>query len=179
MRPPIPIPRARALELGLISTKKKGSKARTPASIKRSMEMAAVPHEFHEQVRVFKWAAENEVREPRLRLLHSSQGGVKVLMGLARKMKAAGNKKGVPDIFLPVQFRGNSIRADIETFSVSLSGGMPGLFIELKRLRGGKVSSEQYEWHRMLREQKYLVLVCEGADAAIAALRLYLRMGEL
>ena len=58
----------------------------------------------------------------------ATMGGVRLTIGQARKCKAAGYRKGIPDliIFTP-------------------SGGKVGLAIELKTLKG-RPSVEQKEW---------------------------------
>lgn len=53
-------------------------------------------------------------------------------------MKAAGVKPGVPDMFLPVARE-----------------GCHGLYIELKRRDGGRVSPEQTAWMDALARQGY------------------------
>jgi hypothetical protein len=62
-------------------------------------------------------------------------------------------RKGVPDLFLPVSRH-----------------GFHGLFIEMKRRRGGVVNDRQRWWRDQLRAQGYRVEVCKGADEAIAVL---------
>jgi len=42
-----------------------------------------------------------------------------------------------------------------------------GIAIELKRIKGGIISEEQYTWHNALILRKWLVKVCYGADEAI------------
>ena len=49
-----------------------------------------------------------------------------------------------------------------------------GLYIEMKRKKGGKESSEQKEWREYLISQGYKAVVCKGADEAIAAIKEYL-----
>jgi len=44
------------------------------------------------------------------------------------------------------------------------------LAIEMKRRKGGKVSAEQEQWHGVLRSCGWHILVCYGADDAIAQL---------
>lgn len=70
-------------------------------------------------------------------------------------------KAGVPDLFLPVS-----------------RDGYHGLFIELKRQAGGRVSDEQKEWIQELRDQGYRVEVCKGWEAAAGVLKNYLGPGE-
>ena len=72
-------------------------------------------------------------------------------------MVAEGLKKGVPDICLPVA-----------------RGGHHGLYIELKRERGGKVSPEQIAWIEALKNEGYVAAVCRGCDEAISLITGYL-----
>ena len=44
--------------------------------------------------------------------------------------------------------------------------GYPGLFIEMKRVKGGRVSPDQKIVHQALVDAGYLVRVCAGADEA-------------
>lgn len=131
-----------------------------PYPFKLTAPKPFIPDEYSEQVFIVAWAKQHEKREPRLRLLYSSLGGIRLPIGLAVKAKAAGNKAGVPDLFLPV-------RTPV---------GYSGLYIELKRVKLGVVSAEQKEWHEALREQGYRVEVCRGAKAAIEVIKNYLGM---
>ena len=72
-------------------------------------------------------------------------------------MKAEGQRQGVPDLTLPVP-----------------SGSYHGLFIELKRVKGGRVSPEQKDWLAFLSGQGYRAEVCKGAVEAIAVINEYL-----
>lgn len=73
-----------------------------------------------------------------------------ILMG---KLKAEGLKPGVPDLFIP-EWR---------------------VFIEMKRVRGGRISPEQREIHADLRASGYTVIVATGSMDAIAQLRVLRR----
>ncbi len=88
------------------------------------------PPEAWEQERVFDWIRGNEEKYPQLQLAYSTLNGVKLSPGLSMKMKRQGNRKGVPDIVLPAR---------------SSSGEYSGLYLELKRVKGGRVSKEQKE----------------------------------
>lgn len=116
-----------------------------------------VPLEAKEQEAIFKWARANQTDIPELQLLNASLSGVRLTRGLSVKMKKQGMRKGYPDLFVPVA-----------------RNGYHGLFIELKRLKGGVVSPEQKEWIARLREQGYLALVCKGHRAAILDIKAYL-----
>ena len=73
------------------------------------------------------------------------------------QMKAEGVKRGVPDVFFPVA-----------------RGGYHGLFIEMKRTNGGKVSSEQQEWIIELNKNGFMTVVCHGFEKAKAVIIEYL-----
>lgn len=108
-----------------------------------------VPTEDVEQMRIMQWARMRSGRYPELKLLfHIPNGGSRGKVEAAR-LKEMGVKPGVPDLFLPVP-----------------KGGYCGLFIELKRRRGGQVSSEQKEWIAALLNAGYCASVCRGFDAA-------------
>ena len=127
---------------------------------------ASLPTEHEEQVTVVQWAAAHEHVEPRLRMLFAiPNAGAGAQKGQAGKMRAEGVKAGVPDLCLPV-------RAPYAKMYPPWSG----LYIEMKRRKGGRTSPEQQWWHDALRGQGYRVEVCRGADAAIEVLRDYLGM---
>lgn len=75
----------------------------------------------------------------------------------ARELKAEGVRKGVPDLFLAYPHNGYS-----------------GLFIEMKKRYGGRVSPEQKAYIEALRGKGYKVEVCKGCDDAYQAMVLYL-----
>jgi len=112
--------------------------------------------EHAEQVTIFAWAALLAGQYPALRWLHSTQNGLYTAMSQAKRAKAAGLIKGVPDLCLPVA-----------------AGGYHGLWIELKTATG-RVSPEQREWLAGLTVQGYRAVVCRGAAAAITEIVDYL-----
>ena len=114
--------------------------------------------EAQEQTWLFQWAqAMQALRWPELRLMfHVPNGGHRNKVEAAR-LKAQGVKPGVPDIFLPVARK-----------------GYHGLFIELKRLVGGKVSPEQEKMIGDLNKQGYLAVVCKGWNAAADVIEKYM-----
>ena len=93
----------------------------------------------------------------RLALLHAIPNGGKRSKSEAARMKAAGVKPGVPDMFLPVARE-----------------GCHGLYIELKRRDGGRVSTEQTAWMEALARQGYKTALCHGWDAAREEIQRYL-----
>lgn len=115
------------------------------------------PTEESEQTALFSWAAYEAGRWPELRLmLHIPNGGYRS-KAEAGRFRAAGVKGGVPDILLPVA-----------------RGGFHGLWIELKRKEGGRVSAGQRGWICELRAQGYRAEVCCGWDAARQVILEYL-----
>lgn len=119
--------------------------------------MTTCPLEDLEQELVMRWANGQATNWPELALLHHVPNG-----GLRGKCQAAalkrqGVKPGVPDLCLPVA-----------------RGGYHGLYVEMKRRDGGRVSSEQKAWLAALHAQGYSVAVAEGHEQAIAVLKDYL-----
>jgi hypothetical protein len=127
------------------------------------MSKNACPTEYDEQSAVIRWRDMMVAAgEHRLKLLHGDASGVRVGIGAALKMKRQGAVRGWPDLMLPI------VKRD--------SGGVlyHGLFIELKRRRGGVVSLEQVNVQTWLRAEGYCVHVCRGAEEAIAVIKEYL-----
>lgn len=118
-----------------------------------------IPTEHQEQCALFEWAAWMAKRIPELHLMHAIPNGGKRDIRTAAMLKAEGVKPGVPDIFLPVS-----------------RGGKHGLYIELKRRRGGVVSKAQEAWIRALTNQGYMCAVCHGAEAAKDEIMAYMAM---
>ena len=73
------------------------------------------------------------------------------------RLKAEGVRAGVPDMFLAVP-RQNA----------------PGLFLELKKQKGGRVSENQKTMHEALSQAGYPVCICRGWDAAKRAIEDYI-----
>lgn len=86
----------------------------------------------------------------------ASAGGVRTSMKQAVKMKSTGYVAGVPDLAI-YEPRGN----------------YHGLFIELKRKKGGATSPAQKEWIEQLNKRGYKAVVCKGANAAIKEIEAY------
>lgn len=84
-------------------------------------------------------------------------GGLKAL-GYAKKTE--GVKAGVPDLCLPVA-----------------RGQYHGLYIELKRQRGGRTSDHQSEWLDALSAQGYKAALCYGWEQAAGTIIEYLTGG--
>ena len=82
-------------------------------------------------------------------------------------MKAEGQRKGAPDLFLavPRSFRNGDEQCP--------DGFYSGLFLELKR-PAGHVSPEQEVFHELLRKQGYKVVVCRSLQDCINQITSYL-----
>ena len=115
-------------------------------------------HEDIEQGLLMEWTELQQARYPELALLFHipNEAGTRTLKETLR-LKGLGVKAGVPDLFLPVA-----------------RWGYHGLFIEMKRLKGGRVTEQQAEWHKQLQEQGYCVKVCKGFNEAKNMLMIYL-----
>lgn len=75
----------------------------------------------------------------------------------AKRMKDEGVRAGIPDLFLAVP-----------------RGKFHGLFVEMKKIRGGVVSESQKACMQMLSENGYCVTVCHGFIEAKTAITRYL-----
>lgn len=123
--------------------------------------MNTTPYESAEQAALFRWAAMAAGKYPELRLMyHVPNGGSRNPLE-AHNLKAQGVRRGVPDIVLPVP-----------------RGGYHGLYIELKRRKGGRLSEDQAVWIDRLNRVGHRAVVCQGWDAARAEIEMYLRAGQ-
>lgn len=119
-----------------------------------------IPTEFDEQKWLLQWAELAQGKYPELQMLYAiPNGGYLLSKAAAGKLKAAGLKKGVPDLSLDVA-----------------RGSYHGLRIEMKRTVGGQVSFEQKVWQMRLQAQGYHVVVCKGWEAARDVLIRYLSL---
>lgn len=118
--------------------------------------------EAQEQRAVIQWWGWlcGRLGAPESALLHIPNEGTQSTVR-GRQQKMLGVRKGCPDLFLCVA-----------------RGGHHGLWIEMKRRRGGRVSPEQATFMEQLREQGYACEVCRGADDACKAITAYMRLGR-
>lgn len=115
--------------------------------------MDKVPTEHWEQVQLFRWAESR----PELAVMYAIPNGGHRDIRVAARLKEEGVKAGVPDICIPIA-----------------RGGKHGLYIELKRRKGGRVSSEQIRWIEALMREGYACAVCCGWRAAKDEIERYL-----
>ena len=121
--------------------------------------------EHGEQVALFAWAAWQVYNGPAeaaelayLFAVHN-QGHGDAIRGA--QAKAEGTKKGVSDMFLPVPRNGRA-----------------GLWIELKKRKGGTESAEQKAWGQAMRDRGYAYMVARGWREASEALTMWLGFTE-
>ncbi len=107
-----------------------------------------------------QWAEMAKGAHPELRMLYHIPNEGKRSRKTGARMRAEGLKKGVPDLCLPVARKGKH-----------------GLYIELKRSKGGKLSEAQSEWLDRLMAEGYAVAVCYGWENAAEVIERYLGDG--
>lgn len=107
-----------------------------------------------EQIELCSWLDEIGVK-----YYHPANGGARnaITGALLKKM---GVKRGVPDICI-----------------LKACNGYHGLYIELKKKKGGRVSPEQRQWLQDLNDEGYRAVVCRGADEAKREVEEYLNNG--
>ena len=123
------------------------------------MTRTTIPSEHDEQSALMDWIYLTAWKHPELHLFYHIPNEGKRSPAAAMKLKQEGLKAGVPDNFLPVA-----------------RGEYHGLYIELKRIRGGKVSPEQQQWIGDLNAQGYLAVVCKGWEEAAEVITKYMEM---
>jgi hypothetical protein len=111
------------------------------------------PTEHLEQVTLITWYRRTYKNE----LLIAIPNGGKRHIKTALAMKQEGTSKGFPDLFLPVP-----------------NNKHHGLFIEMKRQKGGTVSKEQKAWLEYLNCVGYQAVVCKGFLEAKEIIECYL-----
>lgn len=135
---------------------KGGGMRRKP--LRRNRPRSRIPTEESEQKTLFQWVYLLRRTYPELEFLfHIPNSGAGPLKGQAGKMRALGVKPGVADLFLPIPRRQYS-----------------GLWIELKRRRGGKLGFEQKEWLEKMAEHGFATGIARGHREALVLVVHYL-----
>lgn len=117
--------------------------------------------EHTEQVNLMKWwamACNSYGLPERIFFAIPNGGNRNVITG--KMLKEEGVRPGVPDLFLPVP-----------------CGGFHGLFIEMKKQKGGVISPFQQVFIDRLRYLGYKAEVCNGWESAKTVIENYL-LGE-
>lgn len=120
----------------------------------------AIPNESQEQIWLLKWSQQPSVRRehPELKYLYHipNERSDKRQAAILKKM---GVKRGVPDLCLPVA-----------------RGKYHGIYIEMKRSDGGRVSDDQIWWKEQLEANGYACQICNGWKAGRDWLLWYLNL---
>lgn len=109
--------------------------------------------EDQEQAEVIRWANGRPWGQFLLHIANETVGGRNRVL----RNKALGVRKGVPDLLLPIPMHGHH-----------------GLWVEMKRSNGGRVSREQMAWVEALNAMGHRAVVCRGAKEAIAEISRYM-----
>lgn len=112
-----------------------------------------IPKEDREQMLFVTW-----LNKKGIRVAASANGGYRNFLE-ALKFKRMGVSAGFPDLFIPL-----------------ISGEYHGLFIEMKRSKGGVISENQKEWLAYLKSQNYYADVAYGFDDAVKITEQYLSL---
>lgn len=106
----------------------------------RPPEVESIPTEHEEQRTFVQWFRR---KFPDVRIMAIPNGGARS-PSVACRLKAEGVSRGVPDLFIP-EWK---------------------LWIEMKRVTGGRVSPEQQSWKSYLEQCGYAVFICAGMEQA-------------
>jgi hypothetical protein len=113
-----------------------------------------LPTEEHEQIVFVTW-----VKKQGYRIVAIPNGGARhIITGF--RLKQSGVSAGFPDLFVPI-----------------VTHKYHGMFLEIKRQKGGKVSDSQLEWLSFLRSAGYYAEVAEGAEQAKKMFSDYISFG--
>lgn len=115
--------------------------------------------ESQEQQALFQWINWMLPNYPELELFHhiTNEGKRSVYEGA--RLKKEGLLKGIPDLHLPVPH-----------------GEYSSLYIELKRVKSGKVSKEQEDRVTQLRKAGNFVMICYGWEEAKEVIEYYIKL---
>jgi hypothetical protein len=106
-----------------------------------------IPTEHEEQRELVRWFRQTW---PGVRIFAIPNGGARS-PATAGRLKAEGVSSGVPDLFIPAW----------------------GLWVEMKRTKGGSLSAEQKDWIAYLESVRFCCIVGKGADDAKSKLQAF------
>lgn len=120
-------------------------------------QLTASEHE--EQCALVEWwsLARHKWSLPDFALFAIPNGGMRHIVA-GMQLKAEGVRRGVPDLFLTVP-----------------AGAWHGLYVEMKRAKGGKVTAEQAAFREFASRHGYQSRVAHGHDEARGIIVEYLR----
>ena len=125
-------------------------------NIVNRVNTAGKASESREQQALFRWWDMYRSQYPAALMFAVPNGGARSAVTGAR-LKAEGVLAGVPDVFLAYP-----------------AGGLHGLFIEMKRQKGGTTSAAQKIVGELLSRAGYGVAVCHGWQDAKGCIEQYL-----
>lgn len=127
---------------------------RTKRRQQRQRIMVGIPSEHEEQANLFSrvWMYRNRIPELKCFFAVPNQGAARL-----KNLQTEGTLRGVFDTFLAVP-----------------RNGKHGLFGELKRRKGGKVSQEQYNFAALVTSQGYEAQIWYGCEEAWDSILKYL-----
>jgi|TARA_R110000796_G_scaffold165388_2_gene282178 hypothetical protein len=120
--------------------------------------------ESTEQQALFEWAELYKRETPELEMLYAipNQGGAgKAAIIRGQRMRREGQKKGIPDLCLPVR------RANWNS-----------LYIEMKDVKSGRMSPHQLDWAMKLFRHQNCCVLAHGFEAAREAIMEYLALDD-
>lgn len=127
-------------------------------------DLAMKGTEHGEQTALFAWAAavKNAGICPHPAKMYATPNGAKRDKRTAAMLKAEGVKSGIPDVFLPVPTLAKPEKFNAFGSTTVTNGLICGLYIEMKKIKGGKLSDEQRERIEQLQADGYAAVVCKG-----------------
>lgn len=131
--------------------------------------------EYEQQVRIFQWIAQQNQKHQQdgqdvqltkqqaehLNYAFATLNGMFTTKRHAFDAKRAGARKGTPDIVIPTW------------------GNQPTLYIEFKRLKGGRLSTDQKRYLTHLNATGSWAFVAKGTEAAIELISAYMHQAPL
>ena len=115
---------------------------------RNSVLMDRIPTEHEEQRELVRWLCQTW---PGVRIFAIQNGGARS-PATAGRLKAEGVSSGVPDLFIPAW----------------------GLWVEMKRTKGGSLSAEQKDLIAYLESVRFCCIVGKGADDAKGKIQAFL-----
>ncbi len=106
-----------------------------------------IPTEHEEQREFVKWFRQSFIG---VRIFAIPNGGARNI-ATATRLKVEGVSRGVPDLYIPAW----------------------KLWVEMKRIKGGRLDPEQADWHAYLESIGDMVVVCKGAEHAQELVRAF------
>jgi VRR-NUC domain len=110
----------------------------------KRQKLPPIPYEATEDKDFCLWARKLELFVPELEAMYHIPNETAWRLGMDQGIRA-----GVSDWHIPVPAR-----------------GYIGLFIEMKRQKGGKTSPQQLQWLERMRFYGHFGIVCKGAESA-------------